>query len=186
MYTILFPLKFPEWHCSAYGTPFDVMAVSEVDLPQILRRFYCEAKPKEPKHRTNALGQHATTCNKNTMNTTRAAINRYLQDNGGNIDIIRGPAFKTANNTLDGLLKEQTRGGLSRPTLHKDIIEEEDFSKISDYMSSAAANPIILRQSVWLNLAIHFVSRGLEFHHQLKRGTHSISNLMKIPRNLLQ
>ena len=64
----------------------------------------------------------------------RAAINRHLQDNGRNIDIIRGPAFKTANNTLDGLLKEQTRAGLSRPTLHKDIIEE-DLSKIADYMT---------------------------------------------------
>lgn len=108
---------------------------------------------------------------KNTMKNIRAAINRHLQDNGRNIDIIRGPAFKSANNTLDGLLKEQTRAGLSRPTLHKDIIEEEDLRKIANYMSTAPSNAIILRQSVWMNLAIHFVSRGLEFHHQLKRDS---------------
>ena len=102
------------------------------------------------------------------MKNIRAAINRFIQDNGRNIDIIRGPAFKSANNTLDGLLKEQTRLGLSRQTLHKNIIEEEDLCQISKYMSRASESALILRQSVWMNLAIHFVSRGLEFHHQLK------------------
>ena len=29
-------------------------------------------------------------------------------------------------------------------------------------------SPIKLRQSVWYNIAIHFVTRGLEFHHQLQ------------------
>ena len=147
------------------------MTVSEESLSQVLRRFYCEAKPKETQHRTKSLGEHATTYHKNTMKNIRAAINRHLQDKGRNIDIIRGPAFKSANNTLDGLLKEQTRAGMSRPTQHKEIIEEEDLYKMSDYVSTADSNPVILRQSVWLNLSIHFVSRGLEFHHQLKRDS---------------
>jgi len=29
-------------------------------------------------------------------------------------------------------------------------------------------NPVILRFRVWYNLAIHFVTRGLEFHQQFK------------------
>lgn len=101
----------------------------------------------------------------------RAAINRYLADNGRNLDIIRNPIFKSANNTLDGLLKEQTRTGPSRPTKHKDIIENEDLKKIYSYMSQSSSSPIKLRQCVWYYLAIHFVSRGLEFHHQLKRDS---------------
>ena len=32
-------------------------------------------------------------------------------------------------------------------------------------------SPIILRQCVWYNLSIHFVSRGLEFHQQLKQDS---------------
>lgn len=38
--------------------------------------------------------------------------------------------------------------------------------KISTYLHSAS-NPVILRYKVWYDLAIHFVSRGLEFHQQL-------------------
>lgn len=141
-------------------------------MARILRKFYCEARPKESAHRMKNLGENmAATYHKNTMKNMRAALNRFLQDNGRNIDIIRGPAFKSANNTLDGLLKAQTRTGLSRPTQHKQIIEEEDLRKISAYMSHSETSPIILRQCVWYNLAIHFVSRGLEFHHQLKRDS---------------
>ena len=91
------------------------------------------------------------------------AINRFIQDNGRNIDIIRGPAFKSANNTLDGLRKEQTTLGLSWTTLHINIIEEEDLRQISKYMSRASESVLFLHQSVWMNLAIHFVSHGLKF-----------------------
>ena len=35
-------------------------------------------------------------------------------------------------------------------------------------MSRATESPFIQRQSVWMNLAIHFVNRGLDFYHQLK------------------
>ena len=54
------------------------------------------------------------------------------------------------------------------PTLHKTLIEEEDLRQISKNMSRASESVLFLRQSVWMNLAIHFVSSGLEFHHQLK------------------
>ena len=131
-------------------------------------------RPNPKNHSTERMllvNMHDTTYHKNTKKNMRAAINRHLLDNVPNIDIIRGPAFKTATNTLDLFSREQTRAALSRLTLHKDIIEEEDLSKLFNYMSSASANPIILRRGVWLNLAIHFVSRGLEFHHQLKRNS---------------
>lgn len=168
----IFLSVFPDWHVGVYGNPLDVATVSEENLATVLRKFYCEAKPKQSDHRKKNLGENlAGTYHKNTMKNMRAAINRYLADNGRNIDIIRNPIFKSANNTLDGLLKEQTRTGLSRPTKHKDIIENEDLKKIYSYMSQSSSSPIKLRQCVWYYLAIHFVSRGLEFHHQLKRDS---------------
>lgn len=63
----------------------------------------------------------------------RSAINRHFSDIGRPIDIIRGTTFKTANRTLDGLLKEMTKTGASRPTAHKPIVEDEDLKKISKY-----------------------------------------------------
>lgn len=38
---------------------------------------------------------------------------------------------------------------------------------ISTYLFKDINDPIILRQRVWYCLAVHFVSRRLEFHHQL-------------------
>ena len=42
---------------------------------------------------------------KNTLKNSRAAINRHLNDIGHSVDIVRDKEFKTANQTLDGMLK---------------------------------------------------------------------------------
>ena len=55
---------------------------------------------------------------------------------------------------------------------HKPIIDPEDLRKIAAYFQSAEFSPVKLRQSVWYNLSVHFVSRGLEFHHQLRRDSY--------------
>ena len=67
---------------------------------------------------------------------------------------------------LNAKLKQNLKQGLSRPTQHYPIIPKEDLSKIQDYLKGE--NPILLRYRVWYLLAIHFVSRGIEFHQQLK------------------
>jgi hypothetical protein len=67
---------------------------------------------------------------------------------------------------LDGKLKQNLQPGLSRPTKHTDVMSVSDLDKINTYLFSAN-NPIALRFRVWYSIAIHFVSRGLEFHQQL-------------------
>jgi hypothetical protein len=59
------------------------------------------------------------------------------------------------------------RTGLSRATKHKETIEIDDLQLISTYLFKDINDPILLRQSMWYCLAVHFASRGLEFHHQL-------------------
>ena len=105
---------------------------------------------------------------KNTLTNIRAAINRHFQDIGREIDIVRDKEFKQANRALDGYLKERMKSGNSKPTAHKQIIQPNDLNKISTYLSRASKDPVILRHAVWYNIAIHFVSRGMEFHHQLR------------------
>ncbi|XP_052798221.1 uncharacterized protein LOC128230197 [Mya arenaria] len=102
------------------------------------------------------------------MKNIRSGLNRHLTDLGRNMDIVHGTSFKVANRTLDGFMKKQTKAGLSRPTHHKPIIEQSDLETISRFFANAPCSPIILRQCVWFQLALHFVSRGLEFHHQLQ------------------
>jgi hypothetical protein len=55
--------------------------------------------------------------------------------------------------------------GRSRPTKHHPIIPEADIIKINEYLN--INNPVALRFKIWYLLAIHFVSRGCEFHPQL-------------------
>ena len=113
----------------------------------------------------------AETYHKNTLKNIRSAINRHLQDVGRTIDIVHDKDFKSANHTLDGMLKSMTRSGASRPTNHKPVISSEDLKKMSSYFTAAPYSPIVLRQCVWFNLSVNFVSRGLEFHHQLHRDS---------------
>lgn len=142
------------------------MATVEVNtLQEKLAKFYCEARPQK--------GSKEEVYHKNTLKNIRSALNRYLQDIGRNIDIVKDAAFKPANRTLDGMLKCMTREGISRPTKHKQVIATTDLEKIHSYLANVPSNPIILRQCVWFQLAIHFVSRGLEFYHHLNKQSFS-------------
>ena len=57
--------------------------------------------------------------------------------------------------------------GMSKPTTHKAIISTADLDKIHEYFKGAPSDPIILRQCVWFQVAIHFVTRELEFQSLL-------------------
>lgn len=140
-----------------------MMNIPTPELAAILKKFYCEARPKENKN-------SASIYHKNTLVNIRGAINRHIQDiqRDPPVDIVRDKEFKSANGVLDGLLKQRMRNGESKPTIHKPIIDKQDLEKISTYFKRAESSPIILRHCVWFLLSVHFVSRGLEFHHQLR------------------
>ncbi|XP_021359223.1 uncharacterized protein LOC110454170 [Mizuhopecten yessoensis] len=132
-------------------------------LAESLGKFYCEARPL-PKNENDVENLY----HRNSLISIRAAINRHLSDIHRNVDIVRDTEFKTPNGILDGLLKQRTRLGLSKPVTHKEIIDQDDLEKMSSYFDAAPYSPVILRQYVWYVLAVHFLSRGMEFHHQLK------------------
>ncbi|XP_069107107.1 uncharacterized protein [Argopecten irradians] len=148
---------FQDWNIEKRGTPVDLTSVSAEDLAEILKHFYVAARPKSE----NEL------YHKNTLKNIRGAINRYFVDIGRNLDIVRDREFKQANGVLDGLLKQREKTGESKATAHKPIIEPEHLHKIATYLSRASSSPIILRHCVWYNLSVHFITRGMEFHHQL-------------------
>ena len=121
-----------------------------------------EAAPRNTSSRNEQISEY----HKNSFKNVRAAINRHFKDIGRDFDIVRDKQFKSSNGMLNGKLKQNLKQGLSRPTKHYPIIPKEDLSKIQDYLKGE--NPILLRYRIWYLLAIHFVSRGIEFHQQLK------------------
>ncbi|XP_069129354.1 uncharacterized protein [Argopecten irradians] len=154
----------PYWHSESYGGPLDLKEISANELNTKLGKFYCEANPQvnEKKHKNKQHEEY----HKNSM---KAAVNRHLSDIGRNMDIVKDSEFKLANKLLSGMLKESMVNGTSRPTNHKEIIGNTDLEKVSTYLCTVSDNPIKLRLGVWYCISIHFVSRGLEFHHQLTR-----------------
>ena len=113
------------------------------------------------------LDEHAQVHHKNTLKNVRAALNNHVKDLNRNFGIVRDSDFRTRNSILDSTLKMMVKTGLSRPIKHKEIIDLQDLQLINKYLNNNAKNPVLLRLRVWFNLAIHFVSQGLEFHHQL-------------------
>ncbi|XP_033726736.1 uncharacterized protein LOC117316304 [Pecten maximus] len=163
---------FQDWHTETYGNKLDMAQYSIDELKEKLGKFYCEARPKNAKTNDQELKQVPNTeYHKNTLKNIRAAINRHFHDLNREIDIVNGNEFKKGNKILDGLLKERMTTGQSRATKHKDIIELADLTKISSYFERVEFSPFILRRCVWFNIAIHFVTRGLECHHQLSTNS---------------
>ncbi|KAL3874896.1 hypothetical protein ACJMK2_037850 [Sinanodonta woodiana] len=66
---------------------------------------------------------------------------------------------------LNAKLKFNLKSGISRPTQHYQLISLDELGKINAYLQKS--DPVALRFKIWYLLAIHFVTRGIEFHHQL-------------------
>ncbi|XP_033759587.1 uncharacterized protein LOC117341836 [Pecten maximus] len=160
---------FQAWSMEVSGKEVDMSTITAAELDEILSRFYCEATPKNVEKRTENLpSQQAQVYHKNSLINIRGAINRKLTDLGRDIDLVRDKKFKSSNLNMTGLLKQRMHDGSSRATQHKAIINENDLKEMSTYLSSAPSSPVVLRQCTWYNIAIHFVTRGLEFHKQLR------------------
>ncbi|XP_033730755.1 uncharacterized protein LOC117320207 [Pecten maximus] len=158
---------FQAWSTERYGEEIDFGTIDTGNLNDKLRVFYAEATPKNPEKREKEMtSDQAREYHKNSMKSIRGALNRHIKDVGRDMDIVRDKDFRSANNMLDGKLKQNIVEGKSRPTQHKTIIENDDLIKIGTYLHQNV-NPVILRLRVWYDLSIHFVSRGLEFHSQL-------------------
>lgn len=145
-------------------------------LDDTLAKFYCEVRPQPTKASKENQDKTEEVYHRSSLISMRAAINRQLSNIHRNMDIVRDKEFKKSNGVLDGLLKQRVRSGISKPVKHKQIIEQSDLMKISNYLSNAPSSPVILRQCVWYQLAVNFITRGNEFHHQLKTDSFVFHN----------
>ncbi|KAK3083534.1 hypothetical protein FSP39_024893, partial [Pinctada imbricata] len=160
--------------CLETGMDVNMTTITPTELATILTRFYCEVRPVQSENRLGSMPQvQAEEYHKSSMKALRNAINRYIQDIGRNVDIVRDSDFKVANRVFNGMLKDRMKTGASRPVSHKSIISDDDLHLINGYFQNAADAPIILRQYIWYAISIHFVTRGMEMHHQLRTDSFS-------------
>ena len=164
-FAVCFNFFFTEWNMELFGHTADLTSITSEDLASKFWKCYAEIRPK-PKD--NSADPDNREYHRNSLINIRSAINRYLADNKRHIDVTKDKEFKTANGVLDGMLKVRARQGKAKPTKHHEVMEVHDLTKISDYLKQAPQCPIILRQNVWYNLVIHYVMRGMEFHHKLR------------------
>jgi hypothetical protein len=156
---------FLDWHLKILTSWQSVQNFLPTEWENLIARQSLKNKKNRSIELTDAQTE---TYHKNSLKSLRSAINRHLQDLGRSIDVVRDKEFKAANHTLDGMLKSKTKTGASRTTLHKDVINTKDLQRTSSYFKCAPSSPVVLQQCVWYNLSIHFISSGLEFHHQLR------------------
>lgn len=146
--------------------------ISEDELRQKLCKFYVEIKPQPKTKRQSNDNENQNKNNdyhKNSLKNLWAAINRHLYYIGRKkVNIVRGAKFRPCNDTLNVVLKKRIALGKSQLTRHYPVINDSDINKIGTHLESARSNPINLRLSIWYLVAFHFLTRGLEFHFQLK------------------
>ena len=87
------------------------------------------------------------------------------------MDIVHDKEFKMPNNLLTGRMKKELKEGKSAPTLHHPVIEAGDLKRLRCALSNMALSPLSLMRKVWFEIAIHFISRGLELHKQLHKDS---------------
>ncbi|KAL3871615.1 hypothetical protein ACJMK2_039604 [Sinanodonta woodiana] len=94
------------WCIENIGKKLDLNTIRPDELSGHLRRFYAEAQPKNVSSRVTKMpANQAQEYHKNSLKNVRAAINRYLKDNGKDIDIVKDKEFKNANSMLNAKLK---------------------------------------------------------------------------------
>lgn len=164
-----------------YGETLDMLKVETEVLAKKLSKFYVEVKkPQTNNNSSQSVNENQPSGDEsddnadygqNTVKNIRGAINRHLADLRRDIDIVKDKEFKRCNSTLIGLFKERMeKGNHFKEPAPNPPIAIPDLIKIKSYFDRAPGNPIILRQCVWFNLALHYLSMRVEFH-LLKRSS---------------
>ena len=99
----------------------------------------------------------------------RAGLQRYIYDEGRDIDITNHPALKEANQTFKAAKRPYATEGSRRAGQGKDPIDPLDQHKIAEYFQQADTftSPSKLRQLVCYMLSMHFSYRGCDIWNQL-------------------
>ena len=85
------------------------------------------------------------------------------------LDIIKRPEFKHANQVLDSILKQGKASGLEKAVVHKQPISDIDWELLTDYYVDVESftDPRKLTSFVWMTVISHVCLRGREIQAQM-------------------
>lgn len=131
------------------------------ELNRCLRKFYVSARK-----------QDGGFYNKATLTSIRSAIDRHLRNEPNNkkFSIISSPEFTEANKALNSFLKNLSKTGQIRSTIHKPPLSKEAIVKLyeaGELVEVNSLSPRKLQQTAWFYITLYFGRRGRENQRQL-------------------
>ena len=129
-----------------------------MELDQILRRFYAEARAKDGE-----------LYGRSSLLAIRNAIERFLNNPPHNrgIKITKGEAFQLSNKMLNSKIKVQKKDGKEN-VKHKPAIPPGDLRKLSASSVIHGGTPLGLLRNVWFNTSLYWCRRGREGQRELR------------------
>ena len=148
---------FSDWYKDR-GVDKKLFELSDMELDQVLGRFYAEARAKDGE-----------LYSRSSLLTIRNAIERFLNNPPHNrgIKITKGEAFQQSNKMLNSKIKVQKKDGKEN-IKHKPAIPPGDLRKLSASGVIHGGTPLGLLRNVWFNTSLYWCRRGREGQRELR------------------
>ena len=153
-------LKTWKRFCSEINERRELHEIPEEELNLLLCRFY-----------KNVKKVNGTEYEPVTLTSFQRSIQRSLNENGSNVNIIEGDNFKLSREVLGSkrrqLVVEHGKG--NRPQAARELTEAEE-DRLFACGEFGSSNPTVLQRTVWWVVALHFGFRARDESRRLKWG----------------
>ena len=153
-------IKVLREYCAEKGLPIQFENSNEVELDNLLKQFYVNARKKD-----------GTMYCKNTMNSIRYGLARYLMAEK-KVNIVEDVAFGSSSKVFSALLTQLKGNGLAKVNHHPEITKD-DLQK--RYSSFDLSTPKGLQQKCMFDIMFHLVRRGRENLREQTKDTFPIA-----------
>jgi len=140
-------VKIPREFCLEKGVSADFEGLSKLELNQLLKQFYANARKQDGSFYT-----------KNTLNSIRYGLGRHLKKEK-KFNIVEDPHFGECNQVFSASLVELKKNGYAKVNHHPEITKD-DLVKL--YSSFDLTTPRGLQQKCLFDIMFFLVRRGRE------------------------
>ena len=153
-------IKVLREYCAEKGLSTQFEDNNKVELDNLLKQLYANARKKD-----------GTMYSKNTINSIRYGLARYLMTEK-KVNIVEDVAFGSSNKVFSAVLTQLKRNGLAKVNHHPEITKD-DLQKL--YLSFDLNTPKGLQQKCMFDIMFHLVRRGRETLREQTKDTFAIA-----------
>ena len=136
-----------------------ITEIPPAELDSLLCNFYTTAKKKDN-----------TEYEPDTMSAFSRSIQRYLDDNSAEINILKDEEFKVSREVLKSKRRELRKQGKGNKPNATVALANEDIECIFDENQFGIHDPDVLSRTMWFLLNLHFGHRARHEARQMKFG----------------